>query len=82
MGLGDRDDVVEIDGADSFHSVPLRQEDFRGYTADCLRGFLFGKTKLPQRLQRISRNLHIPASSLLQVTFAFRAGENPPPSLI
>src|SRR5271166_1531573 len=35
MGLGNRDDVMEIDGAGSFHSVSLRQEDFRGYTADC-----------------------------------------------
>ena len=35
MGLGDRYDVVEIDNAGRVHSVPLSQEDFRGYTADC-----------------------------------------------
>src|SRR5271165_4122331 len=34
MGLGDRDNVMKIDGARVFHSVPLRQEDFGGYTAD------------------------------------------------
>src|ERR1019366_6843257 len=35
MGLGDRDDVVEIDGARIFHSVLLSQEDFGWHAADC-----------------------------------------------
>lgn len=34
MGLGDRDDVVEIDGARSFHSVLLREEDLGRHTAN------------------------------------------------
>src|SRR5450756_1729087 len=34
MGLGDRDDVVEIDGARSFHSVLLREEDFGWHAAN------------------------------------------------
>jgi len=35
MGFGDRDDVVEIDGARIFHSVLLGQNDFGRHTADC-----------------------------------------------
>ena len=34
MGLGDRDHVVEIDGARSFHSVLLREEDLGRHTAN------------------------------------------------
>ena len=34
MGLGDRDHIVEIDGARIFHSVLLREEDLGRHTAN------------------------------------------------
>ncbi len=34
MGLGDRDHIVEIDGARIFHSVLLCEEDFGRHTAN------------------------------------------------
>ena len=34
MRLGDRDHIVEIDGALIFHAILFRQEDLGGHTTD------------------------------------------------